>query len=118
MPATERVLLVADRDADAPQLLTALRRLTPHPARVTLLVPAFAAARASAARVEVAWGAAVDRAERCAARLRLAGVELEEAIVGDPDPLAAAEDAHHARGFDRLVFATPNAGQGAFVNQR
>lgn len=105
MPATERALLVADRDADADQLLTVLWRLAPRSARVTLLVPAFAAAVPGQGREVAGWTAAIGRAERCAERLRLAGVDLEEAIVGDPDPLAAVADAEHARGFDRIVFA-------------
>lgn len=129
MPTAERVLLVADQDAAPAQLLVALRHLAPGEPRVTLLVPAHPCrARAAlpsevdgAASAESAaadWAAAADRAERCAGRLRLAGVDLEEAIVGEPDPLAAAGDAAHARGFDRVVFATPVAGAVPAASRR
>jgi len=110
MPVKPRVLLVADRDADSPQLLAALRGLSGGLPRVSLLVPAFALVRGTAADPVADWGAAADRAAHCAERLRLAGVPVEEAIVGDADPIAAAEDAHHARGYDRVIFATPAAG--------
>lgn len=117
MPAAARVLLVADRDADEAQLLRALRRLAPGAPRVTLLVPAYERGaplglprELGGAWVAADWVAAADRAESCAAHLRLAGVDLEEAIVGEPDPIAAAGDAHHARGYDQIVFATPAAG--------
>jgi hypothetical protein len=109
MPVKPRVLLVADRDADSPQLLVALRGLAAPKPRVTLLVPAYATAHNSADGV-AGWAEAIDHAAHCGERLRRAGVDLEETIVGDADPLAAAEDAHHARAFDRIVFATPTAG--------
>ena len=38
--------------------------------------------------------------------MRAAGLELEEAIVGDPDPFAAVGDVLHCRRFDELVVAT------------
>lgn len=117
MPAAERVLLVADRASDEARLLTALRRLAPGAPRVTLLVPAYERGvplgpprRLGDAWLASDWVAAADRAERCAAHLRLAGVELAETIVGDGDALAAAGDAAHGREFDRVVFATPLAG--------
>jgi hypothetical protein len=37
------------------------------------------------------------------ARIRQAGLELEETIVGDPDPFAAVGDALHARRFDEAI---------------
>lgn len=110
MPAKPRVLLVADRDADSPELLTTLRRLVAPSPRVTLLVPAFAVAHDGGGDSVEAWRVAIERAAHCSERLDLAGVDLEETIVGDADPLAAAEDAHHARGYDQIVFATPAAG--------
>ncbi|MEZ5077996.1 MAG: hypothetical protein R2725_11210 [Solirubrobacterales bacterium] len=110
MPAEPRVLLVADRHADPSQLLTALRGLVAGSPRVSLLVPAFAAAHGAVGGSVEDWRLAIERAARCGERLRSAGVDLEETIVGDADPLAAAADADHARGYDQIVFATPAAG--------
>jgi hypothetical protein len=53
--------------------------------------------------MKAGWSEAVGRAERAATRIRQAGLELEEVIVGDPDPFAAVGDALHAREFDEVV---------------
>ena len=46
---------------------------------------------------------AAPRAEVGDRRMRMAGLEVEAAIVGDPDPLAAVGDALRAEEFDELV---------------
>jgi hypothetical protein len=38
--------------------------------------------------------------------MRMAGLEAEAAIVGDPDPVAAVGDAMRAEEFDELVVST------------
>jgi hypothetical protein len=76
------------------------------PTGFTLLVPAVPNGFAWATDMHSGWPAAVERADRAAARLKDAGLELEETIVGDPDPMAAVGDALHARSFDEIVVAT------------
>jgi histidinol dehydrogenase len=105
MKRKQKVLVVADRTAEAPELVAALRRRAERsPAGFTLLVPADADGLAWAQSTEAAWSRAISRAELAAERIRAAGLELEETIVGDPDPTAAVGDACHAREFDQVVF--------------
>lgn len=106
-----RVLVIGSRAVDSPDLIVALRRRgAVESARVTLLVPAVPRGFAWAADMKAGYRSAIDRAEAAAAAMRQAGIELEEAIVGDPDPLAAAGDALHARDFDEVVVAAPPPG--------
>jgi hypothetical protein len=100
----QKILVVANRTADSPELIAALRRrAASSPAGFTLLVPAVPHGLAWAADMKAGWADAVVRAEHAAGRMRESGLELEEAIVGDPDPFAAVGDALHARGFDEIV---------------
>ncbi|HEX2391632.1 MAG TPA: hypothetical protein VHI77_01805 [Solirubrobacterales bacterium] len=108
MQPKQRVLVVADRTAESPELIAALRRRTEAgPAGFTLLVPAATEGFAWSDSTQAAWSRAICRAELAASRIRHAGLELEEAIVGDPDPVTAAGDARHAREFDQVVFLRP-----------
>lgn len=104
MTVKKRVLVVADKTADSPDLIEALRRRSESsPAGFTLLVPAVPHGLAWAADMKAGWSEAVERAERAAARIGGEGLELEDAIVGDPDPFAAVGDVLHAREFDEVV---------------
>jgi len=99
-----KILVVANRTAGSPELIGALReRAADAPTSFTLLVPAVPHGLAWAADMKAGWEEAVSRAERAAGRIRGSGLKLEEAIVGDPDPLAAAGDVLHAREFDEVV---------------
>ena len=99
-----KILVVANRTADSPELIVALReRATGSQAGFTLLVPAVPHGLAWAADMKAGWAEAVDRAERAAERMRGSGLELDETIVGDPDPFAAVGDVLHAREFDEIV---------------
>jgi hypothetical protein len=104
MRSKKKILVVADRTADSPDLIAALcRRAGEAPAAFTLLVPAVPHGLAWAADMKAGWADAVARADRAAGRIREAGLELEETIVGDPDPFAAVGDVIHARGFDEVI---------------
>lgn len=111
MAAKQRILVVADKTADSPDLIAELRRRTEiAPTSFTLLVPAVPHGLAWAADMKAGWSDAVERAERAAARIRQAGLRLEDVIVGDPDPFAAVGDVLHAREFDEvLVSMLPRA---------
>jgi hypothetical protein len=104
MAPKERILVVADKTADSPDLIEALRiRCERSPVSFTLLVPAVPHGLAWAADMKAGWSDAVARADRAAVRLRQVGLALEEVIVGDPDPFAAVGDALHARQFDEVM---------------
>ncbi|HET9155000.1 MAG TPA: hypothetical protein VFN85_12925 [Solirubrobacterales bacterium] len=99
-----KVLVVANRTADSPELIAALReRAAGAPTSFTLLVPAVPHGLSWAADMKAGWAEAVGRAERAADRIRGCSLELEETIVGDPDPFAAVGDVLHAREFDEIV---------------
>jgi hypothetical protein len=108
MNSKHSTLVVAGRSADSPSLIARLAELTRNggsPA-FTLLVPAVPHGFAWATDMSAGWPQAAERAERAAGRMRAAGLELEEAIVGDPDPYAAVGDVLHVRRFDEIVVAT------------
>jgi hypothetical protein len=103
----KKILVIANRTADSPDLLAALRqRAAEQPCSFTLLVPAVPHGLAWAADMKAGWAEAAHRAERAGVRIRQAGLELEDVIVGDPDPFAAAGDAIHLREFDEVVVST------------
>lgn len=103
----QRVLVVANRTADSPDLIAALcGRAAETPAGFTLLVPAVPHGLAWAADMKAGWSEAAGRADRARTRVRQDGLELDEVIVGDPDPFAAVGDVLHAREFDEIVVST------------
>ncbi len=102
--STQSILVVANRTADSPELIAALReRSARSSASFTLLVPAVPHGLAWAADMKAGWSEAAGRAERAAVRIRQAGLQLDEVIVGDPDPYAAVGDVLHLREFDAVV---------------
>ena len=102
---TRKILVVANRTADSPDLITALRgRAAEDRIDFTLLVPAVSHGLASAADMKAGWAEAAVRADRAGGRIREAGLELEETIVGDPDPFVAVGDVLHVREFDEILF--------------
>lgn len=103
----QKVLVVANRTADSPDLTEALcRQAAEGPTSFTLLVPAVPHGFAWAADMKAGWSEAALRAERAGGHMRRQGLELEEVIVGDPDPFAAVGDVLHAREFDEIVVST------------
>jgi len=107
MAAKTRILVVANRTADAPELIAALRqRATRTPTRFTLLVPAVPHGLAWAADMKAGGSEAAARAEAGVARMRLSGLEVDAALVGDPDPLAATGDVLDSGTFDEVVVST------------
>jgi hypothetical protein len=99
--------VVANRTVDSSELIAALRRrAASSPASFTLLVPAVPRGLAWAADMKAGWPDAKPRAEEGARRMRMSGLELEAAFVGDPDPFAAVGDALRVAEFDELVVST------------
>jgi hypothetical protein len=103
-----RVLVVANRTAATPALIEAVReRAARGPAAFTLVVPHVAH---GLHKVIDAEDTDVSESEGV---LELALPLLEEAaggrvegIVGDPEPLAAIQDAVNLRGFDEIILST------------
>src|SRR3982074_396493 len=103
-----RVLVVASRTAATPALIEAVReRAAGGPATFPLRVPPLAP---GLHKVVDAQDTDVSESE---AVLELAIPLLEEAaggrvegIVGDPEPLAAIQDAVNLRGFDEIILST------------
>ncbi len=101
------VLVVANRTAESPELLSALRaRHQEGPVEYTLLVPATPQGVSWAADMHAGGDVADEHLEHLADSLRREGVEVTEAMVGDPDALAAVSDACHEHDYDEVIVST------------
>lgn len=108
MEAKQRVLVLADPVTGSAELIATLRRSSEEASTsFTLLVPA------ADGGTPAGWSRAISRATTAVAQARRAGLEVEEAIVGDPDPMLAIGDAVHARDFDRVIPASGEAVESA-----
>ena len=108
MAEKARILVVANRTAMSDELRQAmLERAGRGPAQFVLLVPATAhgASRAMDPYSEV--GEAKSHEEQAVESMRAAGLDVVEGIVGDPDPLAAVQDALNLGGpYDEIIVST------------
>ncbi len=108
MSSSARVLVVANRTAATPALVAAVRdRAAAGPATFTLLVPR------TAHGLQKILDPDDQPDDEARAVLELAIPLLEEAagspvegIIGDPEPLAAIQDAVNVRGFDEIILST------------
>lgn len=104
-----QVLVVANQTAESDDLLAALReRAGQGDADFTVLVPATPHGVAWAANMSSDKGLEEAEAHRDALveRLRATGLPVKEAVIGDPDPLAAIEDACNLGSYDELIVST------------
>ena len=107
MAEKARVLVVANKTAESPELLEALKnRAAESPAEFTLLVPATATGIAWAADMHAGGDQAEDHRVAFVEELRAEGLDLKEAKVGDPDPLAALQDECNFNDYDELIVST------------
>jgi hypothetical protein len=103
------VLVIVGREAEPPIVVDALRPRA-EGTGFTLLVPATSVHGPDS---PMDWADALDRAEKGAAALRGAGLEVIETIVGDADFAAAAGDVMHSREIDDVVvLVDPQAALG------
>lgn len=105
----QSVLVVANQTAESDELLAALReRAGDGDCEFTVLIPATSHGLAWALDMQSDRGRTDAEADRDALveRMRGAGLPVSDAIVGDPDPLAAIEDAANAGDYDELIVST------------
>lgn len=103
------VLVVANQTAESDELLEALReRASRDECEFTILIPATPHGISWAANMNSDRGSeeAVGHRDAMVERLRGAGLNVKDTIVGDPDPLAAIEDACNLGSYDELVVST------------
>jgi hypothetical protein len=106
--APARVLVVANRTAATPPLLEAVReRAARGPCTFTLLVPHTSSGLHRLVDPEDQGTDEAQQTLELALPLleRAAGAPVE-GIVGDPEPLAAIQDALNVHGYDELIIST------------
>jgi hypothetical protein len=113
-----RHLVVANQTANSPEFLERLKEVTREGDSIVLLVPATPAhylltwhERGKHDAQEVANGAK--------SRLRASGLQLEDAIVGDADPMRAiaTELESSSKQYDRIVISTLPQGISRWLRQ-
>src|SRR5919108_463358 len=101
------VLVVANRTAECPELLDALRtRAGVGPCEFTLLVPSTPHGIAWAADMHAGGGEAEEHRQAFIDELRHEGLDMADAKVGDPDPLAAVQDECNFSEYDEVIVST------------
>ena len=102
-----KVLVVANRTAESPELLDALRaRAGRGPCEFTLLVPSTPQGLAWAADMHAGGDEAEQHRKAFVEELREEGLDVGEAKVGDPDALAAIQDECNFSTYDELIVST------------
>jgi hypothetical protein len=101
------VLVVANRTAESPELLEALKqRATQGDVEFSLLVPATPHGVAWAADMHSGGGEAEQHMENAVERMRSEGLQVTAGKVGDPDPVAAVQDEVNFTKYDEIVVST------------
>jgi hypothetical protein len=101
-----RVLVVANRTAESPELLAALQeRAKRGPAKFHLLVPASPHGVSWMTDMNSGGDAAEHDVEGALSRLREKGLDVT-GEVGDPDPVAAVQDAANTSSYDEVIVST------------
>lgn len=104
-----QVLVMANQTAESDDLLAALReRSGQGECEFTVLIPATPHGISWAANMWSDRGKEEAEAHRDALlqRLRATGLPIKDAIIGDPDPLAAITDACNLGSYDELIVST------------
>jgi hypothetical protein len=100
------VLVVANRTAESPELLDALRsRAVQGPCEFTLLVPSTPHGIAWAADMHAGGEEAEQHRKAFVDELREEGLNVVDKV-GDPDPLAAICDECNFHDYDELIVST------------
>jgi hypothetical protein len=101
------VLVVANRTAESPELLEALKqRAAQGDVVCSLLVPATPHGVAWAADMHSGGSEAEQHMEAAVERMRSEGLQMAAGKVGDPDPVAAVQDEVNFTTYDEIVVST------------
>ena len=101
------VLVVANRTAESPELLEALKqRAAQGDVVFSLLVPATPHGVAWAADMHSGGSEAEQHMEAAVERMRSEGLQMAAGKVGDPDPVAAVQDEVNFTTYDEIVVST------------
>ncbi len=101
------VLVVANQTAESDELLEALlARAEEGPCKFHLLVPATPHGAAWATDMHSGGPEAEQHLQRAVERYREAGLEVDDGKLGDPDPVAAVQDALNFKDFDEVIVST------------
>jgi hypothetical protein len=101
------VLVVANRTAESPELLEALKqRAAQGDVVFSLLVPATPHGVAWAADMHSGGSEAEQHMEAAVERMRAEGLQVTAGKVGDPDPVAAVQDEVNFTKYDEVVVST------------
>jgi hypothetical protein len=107
MTSKARVLVVANRTAESPELLEALQaRTVQGPCEFTLLVPSTPQGLAWATDTHAGDEAAEAHRHAFVEELRREGLDMAGARVGDPDALAAIQDECNFNEYDEVIVST------------
>jgi hypothetical protein len=103
-----RILVVAHKTAATQPLLDAVReRAARGPSTFTLLVPNPAHGLHKVVDAQDQGpGEAQDVLDGALPKLSAAAGSEVQGVIGDPDPVAAVEDAINLRGFDEIIIST------------
>ena len=104
---SSKVLVVANRTAESPELLEALKsRAGEGDCSFTLLIPATPHGLAWAADMDSGGDEAERHRKAFVDELREEGLPVDDAKVGDPDPLAAIQDVCNFDDYDEVIVST------------
>jgi hypothetical protein len=100
------ILVVANRTAESEELQQALteRAAKGDSPKFTLVVP-MAHGLAKAANPDEEAPEAQSHVDNAVAKFREAGLDIEGRL-GDPDPVAAVQDAHNMGSYDEVIVST------------
>jgi len=102
-----RILVVANRTAESPELLEALKsRASNGECSFTLLIPSTPHGIAWAADMHSGEDEAEDHRKAFVDELREEGLSVDDAKVGDSDPLAAIQDECNFANYDEIIVST------------
>jgi hypothetical protein len=101
------VLVMANRTAESPELLEAMKaRAAQGEVEFTLVIPSTPHGISWAADMSAGESEAEHHKTAFLDELRGEGLDIKDATVGDPEPLAAAQDAVNFGRFDEVIVST------------
>jgi hypothetical protein len=100
-----RILVVANRTAESPELLEMLKARGADGTKFMLVVPAAGHGIQKAADPDAAKADSTEHMLKAVERLRAEGLDVEGQC-GDGDPIAAVQDALNFGSFDEVIVST------------